>query len=84
MGGMTVVRAVEPGTAVKTGDVLLTLDREKIDRAIRDLEADQQLADLAIRTGRGGLADRGAVGARSTKPPSSRPRTGRTKTCASS
>ncbi len=49
MGGLTVVKAVEPGTAVKAGDVLLTLDREKIDRAIRDLEADQQLADLSIR-----------------------------------
>jgi macrolide-specific efflux system membrane fusion protein len=49
MGALTVVKAVEPGTAVKAGDVLLTLDREKIDRAIRDMEADQQLADLAIR-----------------------------------
>ena len=29
--------------------MLLTLDREKINRAIRDMEADQQLADLAIR-----------------------------------
>jgi multidrug efflux pump subunit AcrA (membrane-fusion protein) len=49
LGGLTVVKAVEPGTPVKAGDVLLTLDREKIDRAIRDLEADQQLADLGIR-----------------------------------
>src|SRR5689334_12607395 len=48
-GGLTVVKAVEPGAAVKQGDVLLTLDREKIDKAIRDLEAEQQLADLAIR-----------------------------------
>jgi HlyD family secretion protein len=48
-GGMTVVRAVEPGAVVKAGDVLLLLDREKIDKAIRDLEAEQQLADLAIR-----------------------------------
>src|SRR5581483_4390710 len=47
--GLTVVKAAEPGTAVKQGDVLLTLDREKIDKAIRDQEADQQLADLAIR-----------------------------------
>jgi multidrug efflux pump subunit AcrA (membrane-fusion protein) len=51
MGGLTVERAVEPGTVVKQGEVLVTLDREKIDRAIRDLEADQQLADLAIRLG---------------------------------
>ena len=49
MGGLTVLKAAEPGTAVKVGDVLLSLDREKIDRAIRDMEADQQLADLAIR-----------------------------------
>jgi multidrug efflux pump subunit AcrA (membrane-fusion protein) len=48
-GGFNVLTAVEPGTAVKRGDVLLTLDPEKIDRAIRDMEADQQLADLAIR-----------------------------------
>lgn len=48
-GGLTVVKAVEPGSAVKAGDALLTLDREKIDRAIRDQEADQQLADLGIR-----------------------------------
>jgi HlyD family secretion protein len=48
-GGLTVVKAAEPGTAVKPGDVLLTFDREKIDKAIRDLEAEQQLADLAIR-----------------------------------
>jgi HlyD family secretion protein len=48
-GGLTVVKAAEAGATVKAGDVLLTLDREKIDRAIRDQEADQQLADLAIR-----------------------------------
>jgi multidrug efflux pump subunit AcrA (membrane-fusion protein) len=49
LGGLTVVKAAEPGATVKTGDVLLTLDTEKIDKAIRDLEADQQLAELAIR-----------------------------------
>src|SRR3954471_12984486 len=48
-GGMTVVRAVEPGASVKKGDVLLTLDTEKIDKAIRDQELDQQLADVALR-----------------------------------
>ena len=50
-GNLTVERAVESGTTVTKGDVLLTLDREKIDRAIRDMEADQQLAELAIRLG---------------------------------
>jgi multidrug efflux pump subunit AcrA (membrane-fusion protein) len=47
--GFGVLTAVEPGTAVKRGDLLANFDPEKIDRAIRDLEADQQLADLAIR-----------------------------------
>jgi HlyD family secretion protein len=49
MSGLTVLKAAEAGSAVKQGDILLTLDREKIDRAIRDTEADQQLADLAIK-----------------------------------
>src|SRR5436309_5824154 len=48
-GGLTVVKAAEPGAAVKKGDVLLTLDTEKIDKAIRDQELDQQLADLSLR-----------------------------------
>jgi multidrug resistance efflux pump len=46
---LVVERAVEPGTALRAGDVVLALDHEKIDRAIRDLEAEQQLADLAVR-----------------------------------
>lgn len=44
-----VLKAVEPGTAVKAGDVLVEFDPEKIDRAIRDMEADQRLADLTLR-----------------------------------
>jgi multidrug resistance efflux pump len=48
-GPLTVLTAVEPGTAVKKGDVLVTLQTDKIDRAIRDLEAEQQLSALAIR-----------------------------------
>jgi len=49
MGPLVVSKAAEAGTAVKQGDLILQLDREKIDKAIRDLEAEQQLADLAIR-----------------------------------
>jgi multidrug efflux pump subunit AcrA (membrane-fusion protein) len=44
-----VLKAVEPGTTVKAGDVLVEFDPEKIDRAIRDLEAEQRLADLLVR-----------------------------------
>ena len=49
VGGFPVLKAVEPGTVVKKGDALVTFDTEKIDKAIRDLETDQALADLAIR-----------------------------------
>jgi multidrug efflux pump subunit AcrA (membrane-fusion protein) len=48
-GGLVVVTAVEPGTAVKKGDVLVTLQTDKIDRAIRELEAEQQMGQLALR-----------------------------------
>jgi multidrug efflux pump subunit AcrA (membrane-fusion protein) len=47
--GFSVLTAVEPGTRVKKGDVLVTLQMDKIDRAIRDVEAEQQLAQVAIR-----------------------------------
>ncbi len=46
---LTVKKAVEHGATVKKGDTLIWLDLEKIDRAIRDLEGDNRLADLAIR-----------------------------------
>jgi RND family efflux transporter MFP subunit len=46
---LVVARAAEPGAAVKKGDAVLALDTEKIDEAIRDLEASQALADLAIQ-----------------------------------
>lgn len=45
---LTVVKAVESGTQVKKGDVLVTFDTEKIDKAIRDMEVDQRLAELSI------------------------------------
>jgi multidrug efflux pump subunit AcrA (membrane-fusion protein) len=46
-GMLTVKKAVEHGKAVKKGDLLLTLDLEKIDQAIRDLEGDLHLSDVA-------------------------------------
>jgi HlyD family secretion protein len=46
---MTVVKAAEPGTKVKAGDVLAEFDPEKIDKAIRDQEHDQRMADLALK-----------------------------------
>src|SRR5207245_1184225 len=49
VGPLTVLHAVEPGTLVKKGDVLVTLDPEKVDRRLRDLEADRALADLALK-----------------------------------
>jgi len=44
-----VVSAVEHGTLVKQGDLLVSLDREKIDRAIADLRKDHEVSDLALK-----------------------------------
>lgn len=49
MAPLVVVSAVEPGTKVKKGEVLIKLDTERIDKYIRDLEADQRLAELALK-----------------------------------
>ncbi len=38
-------------SAVREGDVLLTLDTEKIDKAISDLRSEQQLSQLTMRQG---------------------------------
>jgi multidrug efflux pump subunit AcrA (membrane-fusion protein) len=46
---LVVLKAVEHGTPVKSGDVLVQLDLEKISQAVRDLKAEQELADLAVR-----------------------------------
>jgi multidrug efflux pump subunit AcrA (membrane-fusion protein) len=46
---LTVKKALEHGTPVKKGDVLLEIDREKIDLAIRDLRMERGLTELAIR-----------------------------------
>ncbi len=47
--GLSVLKAVEHGAAVRQGDLLVALDTEKIDRAISDLRIEIQLADLAIK-----------------------------------
>jgi multidrug resistance efflux pump len=47
-GLLTVLKAAEQGTSVHKGDVLVTLDLEKIDQAIRELENDRRFAELAI------------------------------------
>ena len=49
---MVVTWAVEPGTEVKQGDVLLKLDTTAVDRAIKDIETGQALADLAFEQAR--------------------------------
>jgi RND family efflux transporter MFP subunit len=46
---LAVKKAVPHGTAVKKGDVLIHLDLEKIDQAIKDLKADRALSDLALK-----------------------------------
>jgi HlyD family secretion protein len=47
--GLSVLKAVENGAAVKRGDLLLALDTEKIDRAITDLRTELQLGELALK-----------------------------------
>jgi HlyD family secretion protein len=44
---MTVAKAVPHGAKVKKGDMLVEFDLEKIDKALKDQEYDQQLAELA-------------------------------------
>jgi HlyD family secretion protein len=44
-----VLKAVEHGTAVKRGDLLVQLDTDKIDRAIADLRTETQVADIAMK-----------------------------------
>lgn len=46
---LSVVTAVEHGTQVKRGDLLVALDREKIDRAIADLRREHKTSDLALK-----------------------------------
>jgi len=46
---LVVRKAVEHGSVVKKGDVLIGLDLEKIDQAIRDMELDREINELSIR-----------------------------------
>ncbi|QEH35909.1 HlyD family secretion protein [Aquisphaera giovannonii] len=46
---MMVERAAGLGTAVKRGDILVDIDREKIDKAIQDAEVDLAAGELALK-----------------------------------
>jgi multidrug resistance efflux pump len=46
---LSVKKAVEHGAAVSRGDTLVWLDTQKIDQAIRDLQTDLYIGDLAIK-----------------------------------
>jgi multidrug efflux pump subunit AcrA (membrane-fusion protein) len=46
---LKIKKIVAHGTAVKKGDVLVELDMEKIDLAIKDLRRDHEVAGLALR-----------------------------------
>lgn len=46
---LVVERAVELGTPVKKGDILVELDHEKIDKAIEDSEVENALSELALK-----------------------------------
>src|SRR5262245_2628649 len=47
-GPFTIRKVAEHGTTIKKGDVLVELDAEKLDQALRDLETEQRLSELAI------------------------------------
>lgn len=47
--GLVVLKAVEHGTVVKRGDLILALDTEKIDRTIADTTTDLQLGELSLK-----------------------------------
>src|SRR5271157_5566124 len=46
---LVVEKAVELGTPVKQGDILVELDREKIDKAIQDAEVELTLGELSLK-----------------------------------
>jgi multidrug efflux pump subunit AcrA (membrane-fusion protein) len=46
---LVVERAIELGTPVKKGDILVELDRERIDKAIHDTEVENTLSELALK-----------------------------------
>jgi multidrug efflux pump subunit AcrA (membrane-fusion protein) len=47
-GPFTIRKVAEHGSTVKKGDVLVDLDPEKLDQALRDLETEQRLTALSI------------------------------------
>ncbi|NQU20070.1 MAG: HlyD family efflux transporter periplasmic adaptor subunit [Candidatus Nealsonbacteria bacterium] len=53
---LKVIKAVEHGTEVKKGDLLVSLDLDKIDRAIGDLRREHVAADVAIKLAQQALA----------------------------
>jgi multidrug efflux pump subunit AcrA (membrane-fusion protein) len=53
---LTVISAVKHGGRVKKGDVLVSLDAEKLDKQIDDLRTDLQLAKLGLKQAEDGLA----------------------------
>lgn len=53
---LSVLKAVDHGTAVKQGDLVLVFDTEKIDRAITDLRSEMQLNELAVHAAEAQLA----------------------------
>ena len=46
---LVIERAIELGSPVKKGDVLVEFDREKIDKAIDDAEVETTLAEMALK-----------------------------------
>jgi multidrug efflux pump subunit AcrA (membrane-fusion protein) len=46
---LKIKKIVAHGTTVKKGDVLVELDAEKIDKAVKDAQADHEIAQLALR-----------------------------------
>ena len=46
---LVVEQAVELGTPVRQGEILVELDREKIDKAIQDAEVELSLGELSLR-----------------------------------
>ena len=46
---LSVLKAVEHGATVEEGDLLVSLDMEKIDRAIAEQEKDLQIAELSLK-----------------------------------
>ena len=46
---LVVYRAIELGTPVKKGDILVEFDHDKIDKAIDDAEVENAISDLALK-----------------------------------